>query len=198
MTPLVTGWSSPRRDIEPPTRPPHKTSLLHTQRNCLEIERFSDIRQGGFRARFQLLYCVVSSLDTIVTKPGPKPRYRNTEDVAEPGYAGTCGDAGGEAGYPKAWVVTIGEGASHAAVAAVSGPVTSKGSGEQSLARRLYPRLEDDWLLIAVAQLAEPLDHSGRPAPGQQPAAVIQDQSAVQPRAGRCGSLVPCTSAAIQ
>ena len=38
-TPLVTGWSSPRRDIEPPTRPPQKTSLPHTQRNCLEIER---------------------------------------------------------------------------------------------------------------------------------------------------------------
>jgi hypothetical protein len=25
----------------------------------------------------------------------------------------------------------------------------SKGSGEQSLARELYPRLEEDWLLIA-------------------------------------------------
>ena len=41
MAPLVTGWSSPRRDIEPPTRPPQKTSLLHTQPNCLENERFS-------------------------------------------------------------------------------------------------------------------------------------------------------------
>jgi len=35
------------------------------------------------------------------------------------------------------------------------------------------------------------------PCSRQQPAAVIQDQSAVQPRAGRCGSLVPGTSAAI-
>ena len=27
--------------------------------------------------------------------------------------------------------------------------MTSQGNGEQSLARRLYPRLEEDWLLIA-------------------------------------------------
>ena len=32
---------------------------------------------------------------------------------------------------------------------AAIGRCTSKGSGEQSLARRLYPRLEEDWLLIA-------------------------------------------------
>jgi hypothetical protein len=71
------------------------------------------------------------------------------ENAAEFGYAGTSGDAGDGAGYPKARVVTIGEGASHAAVAAAIGPVTSKGSGEQSLARGLYRRLEEDWLLIA-------------------------------------------------
>ena len=71
------------------------------------------------------------------------------ENAAEFGYAGTAADAEGGAGYPKARVVTIGEGASHAAVAAAIGPVTCKGSGEQSLARTLYPRLEEDWLLIA-------------------------------------------------
>ena len=71
------------------------------------------------------------------------------ENAAEFGYAGTAVDAEGGAGYPKARVVTIGEGASHAAVAAAIGPVTSKGSGEQSLARTLYPRLEEGWLLIA-------------------------------------------------
>ena len=71
------------------------------------------------------------------------------ENAAEFGYAGSAAGAGGGVGYPKARVVTIGEGASHAAVAAAIGPVTSKGSGEQSLARALYPRLEEDWLLIA-------------------------------------------------
>jgi hypothetical protein len=45
--------------------------------------------------------------------------------------------------------VTIAECASHAPVLAAIGPCTSKGSGEQSLARELYPRLEEDWLLIA-------------------------------------------------
>jgi hypothetical protein len=47
-------------------------------------------------------------------------------------------------------VVTVNECASHAAVLAAIGPAAAgKGSGEQSLARGLYPRLEEDWLLIA-------------------------------------------------
>ena len=57
---------------------------------------------------------------------------------------------GGEAAYPKARVVTVVECASHAPVMAAMGPARGgKGSGEQSLARALYPRLEKDWLLIA-------------------------------------------------
>lgn len=68
-------------------------------------------------------------------------------NAAEFGYPGT-GD-GGRAAFPKARAVTIGECASHAPVLAAIGPCTSKGSGEQSLARELYPRLEEDWLLIA-------------------------------------------------
>lgn len=63
------------------------------------------------------------------------------------GYPGT-GD-GGKAAFPKVRVVTIVECASHAPVLAALGPCVSKGSGEQSLARELYPRLEEDWLLIA-------------------------------------------------
>jgi hypothetical protein len=45
--------------------------------------------------------------------------------------------------------VTIGECASHAPALAAIGPCVSKGSGEQSLARTLYPHLREDWLLIA-------------------------------------------------
>jgi hypothetical protein len=57
---------------------------------------------------------------------------------------------GGEAAYPKARVVTVSECASHAPVLAAMGPARGgKGSGEQSLARALYPRLEEDWLLVA-------------------------------------------------
>jgi hypothetical protein len=57
---------------------------------------------------------------------------------------------GGEAAYPKARVVTVSECASHAPVLAAMGAADGgKGTGEKSLARKLYPRLEEDWLLIA-------------------------------------------------
>ena len=46
-------------------------------------------------------------------------------------------------------MVTVSECASHAAVLAAIGPYALKAGGERALARRLYPRLEEDWLLIA-------------------------------------------------
>jgi hypothetical protein len=56
----------------------------------------------------------------------------------------------GEGAYPRVRVVTVSECASHAAVLAAIGPAGGgKGSGEQSLARGLYPRLAADWLLVA-------------------------------------------------
>ena len=64
------------------------------------------------------------------------------------GYPGT-GKDGAPGAFPKARMVTVNECASHAAVLAAIGPAAAKGSGEQSLARGLYPRLEEDWLLIA-------------------------------------------------
>jgi hypothetical protein len=69
-------------------------------------------------------------------------------NAAEFGYPG-AGKDGGQAAFPKARAVTVAECASHTPVLAAIGPCTSKGSGEQSLARELYPRLEEDWLLIA-------------------------------------------------
>jgi hypothetical protein len=62
------------------------------------------------------------------------------------------GHAGGEddkSAFAKVRVVTVSECASHAVVDAEIGGITGKGSGEQALARRLYPRLDSDWLLIA-------------------------------------------------
>ncbi|HET9973658.1 MAG TPA: IS4 family transposase [Streptosporangiaceae bacterium] len=64
------------------------------------------------------------------------------------GYPGT-GKEGIRAAFPKVRAVTIAECASHAPVLAALGACVSKGSGEQSLARELYPRLEEGWLLIA-------------------------------------------------
>jgi Insertion element 4 transposase N-terminal len=51
--------------------------------------------------------------------------------------------------FPKVRVVTIGECGSHAKVAAQMGSFGGKGSSEQALARRMFGRLEPDWLLIA-------------------------------------------------
>jgi hypothetical protein len=57
---------------------------------------------------------------------------------------------GGEVAFPKVRVVTVSECGSHAPVlAAVGGRARGKGSGEQALARQLYPQLEDDWLVTA-------------------------------------------------
>lgn len=68
------------------------------------------------------------------------------ENAAEFGYAGSGVD---RSAFPKARVVTVSECASHAVVDAAIGGITGKGSGEQALARRLYTRLETDWLVIA-------------------------------------------------
>lgn len=52
--------------------------------------------------------------------------------------------------FPRVRAVTVAECGSHAPVLAALGPSAGgKGSGEQSLARRLYPRLEEGWLLLA-------------------------------------------------
>jgi hypothetical protein len=67
-------------------------------------------------------------------------------NAAEFGYCGTGENA---SAFPKVRVVTVSECGSHAVAAAEMGGIGGKGSGEQSLARRLYPRLEEDWLLIA-------------------------------------------------
>jgi Insertion element 4 transposase N-terminal len=57
---------------------------------------------------------------------------------------------GGQAAYPKVRAVTVNECASRAPVLAALGAAGGgKGTGEKSLARKLYPRLEEDWLLLA-------------------------------------------------
>jgi hypothetical protein len=73
-----------------------------------------------------------------------------------PGTAGNLAAFGPRAGegedpaaFARARVVTVSECASHAAVAAAIGGVAGKGAGEQSLARQLWPLLEQDWLVIA-------------------------------------------------
>ena len=71
------------------------------------------------------------------------------ENAAAFGFAGTRAGEAGRPAYPKARVVSISECASHVMADAAIGGVAGKGAGEQSLARTLYRRLEEDWLLIA-------------------------------------------------
>jgi hypothetical protein len=69
------------------------------------------------------------------------------ENAAAFGFPGASG--GDRPAFPKVRVVSISECASHAVADVAMGGVAGKGAGEQSLARKLCPRLEEDWLLIA-------------------------------------------------
>jgi hypothetical protein len=69
-----------------------------------------------------------------------------------PGNAAAFGYPGGgqdRAAFPKVRVVSVSECGSHAVVDAEIGGIAGKGAAEQSLARKLYGRLEPGWLLIA-------------------------------------------------
>jgi hypothetical protein len=72
------------------------------------------------------------------------------DTAANRAFFGSRAGPAGPAPFPKARVVTVSECGSHAAVLARVGPAAGgKGSGEQALARRLYPDLDQDWLLLA-------------------------------------------------
>lgn len=99
----------------------------------------------------------VATLDTpgaflgpwrLVSEDGLEFDLPDTEANATAfGYPGTKPGAP-RAAFPKARAVSIIETGSQAPLLAAIGPCTSKGSGEQSLARELLPRLQPDWLLL--------------------------------------------------
>ena len=62
---------------------------------------------------------------------------------------GRPGGGAGAAGFPKARLVGLVECGSQAFIGARIGAVRGAGSGEQALARQLYPLLEEDMLLLA-------------------------------------------------
>jgi len=72
------------------------------------------------------------------------------DTAANRAFFGSKAGPAGPAAFPKVRVVTVSECASHAAVLAAVGPAAGgRGSGEQALARRLYPGLAEDWLVLA-------------------------------------------------
>jgi hypothetical protein len=99
----------------------------------------------------------VADLDTIGAFFGPwrlmsvdGMEWDVPDSAANRAFFGSTASPAGPAPFPKVRVVTVSECGSHAPVAAAAGPAGGgKGSGEQALARRLYPGLEPGWLLLA-------------------------------------------------
>jgi len=98
-----------------------------------------ELTRGAFLGRWRLMAIDGFEWDAPDTK----------ENAAAFGYSGAKAGDQGRAAFPKVRVVTVSECASHAVAGAAIGGVAGKGAGEQSLARQLYPRLEEGWLLIA-------------------------------------------------
>ena len=90
------------------------------------------------------------------------------ENAAAFGYSGAGPEDPGRAAFPKARVVTVSECASHAVADAEIGGVAGKGAGEQSLARRLYRRLEEDWLRVADRNIYNWADWCTAVIPGRR------------------------------
>jgi hypothetical protein len=94
--------------------------------------------EGAFFSAWRLM-----SIDGMVFDV--EPTGDNLEAFGRPGTR-----EGVEASLPQVRVVTVSECASHAPVLAALGPAgAGKASGEQTLARGLYGRLRDDWLVLA-------------------------------------------------
>jgi hypothetical protein len=71
------------------------------------------------------------------------------DSKANAAHFGYAGSGGSRSAFPKMRVVTLVESGSRAVIGAQAGPCGGKGSGEQSAARRLYPVLEEEMLLLA-------------------------------------------------
>jgi hypothetical protein len=142
LTETLRGWGCWGEDWEVPTK-----GAITQARKRLGPEPMAQV--------FSQVAEPVADLDTTGAFLGPW-RLMSVDgmewDVPDTGrnraVFGVRGDD--QAAFPKIRVVTVSECGSHAPVLAVMGPAAGgKGSGEQSLARKLYPRLEEDWLVIA-------------------------------------------------
>jgi hypothetical protein len=140
----LQGWGCWERDWEVPT-----SGGITQARQRLGPEPVAEV--------FSQVAEPVADLDTIGAFLGPW-RLMSIDgmewDVPDtpPNRAAFGSRAGSEGGaaFPKVRVVTVSECGSHAAVAAAMGPAAGgKGSGEQALARQLYPGLEEGWLVLA-------------------------------------------------
>jgi hypothetical protein len=144
LTETLRGWGCWEADWEAPTR-----GGITQARQRLGPEPLAGV--------FSQVAVPVAGLDTIGAFFGPW-RLMSMDgmerDVPETGpnreAFGLRGGCEGPGAYPGIRVVTVSECASHAVVPAAMGPAGGgKGGGEQSLARDLLPRLEENWPLVA-------------------------------------------------
>jgi hypothetical protein len=140
----LRGWGCWEEDWEVPTR-----GGITQARQRLGPEPMAGV--------FSQVAVPVADLDTAGAFLGPwrlmsvdGMEWDVPDTAANRAFFGSRAGPAGPAPFPKVRVVTVSECGSHAAVAAAMGPAAGgKGSGEQALARKLYPGLEEDWLLLA-------------------------------------------------
>ena len=94
---------------------------------------------GAFLGRWRLMSIDGLEFDVPASK----------ENIAAFGLPGSP-DPGAPAAFPKVRAVTVTECGSRAPVLAALGPAgAGKAAGEQTMARTLYRKLDEDWLLLA-------------------------------------------------
>jgi hypothetical protein len=142
LTGALRGWGA--RDWEVPTSGGITQARQRLGPEPLE-EVFSQVAvpvadldtAGAFLGRWRLM-----SVDGM--------EWEVPDSAANREALGARAGRGGPGAFPRVRVVTVSECGSHAPVLAAIGPAgTGKGSGEQTLARGLLPRLEEGWLVTA-------------------------------------------------
>ena len=140
LTGALRAWGSWDGRWEPPTK-----GAVTQARQRLGAEPMAEL--------FSQVAEPVAGMDTDRAFLGPwrLMSVDGTEmDVPDtPANRAAFGAGANDGPFPKVRLVTVCECGSRAPVLAAMGPSVSKGSGEQSLARTLYPRLEEGWLLLA-------------------------------------------------
>jgi hypothetical protein len=144
LSQTLQGWGCWERDWEVPTR-----GGITQARQRLGPEPVAGV--------FSQVAVPVADLDTAGAFLGPwrlmsvdGMEWDVPDTTANRAFFGSRASPAGPAPFPKVRVMTVSECGSHAAVAAAIGPAAGgPGSGEQALARRLYPGLEEGWLVLA-------------------------------------------------
>jgi hypothetical protein len=131
-----TGWKVPTSGGLAQARQRLGSAPMRELFTQVAVPVAEEVTRGAFLGAWRLM--AIDGFEWDAPDEGDNPEVF--------GYAGSGSN---RSAYPKVRVVTLSECASHAVVDVEMGGIAGKGSGEQSLARSMYRRLEPDWLLIA-------------------------------------------------